>query len=55
MDGDDGADEYLVLACPECESSQIYSRQSVSPRYRCAECHAEFDTPTERDYRDIGG
>jgi hypothetical protein len=43
-----------TTACPECDSSQVYERQTVSPAWRCNDCGAEFETPVEREcYEDI--
>jgi ribosomal protein L37AE/L43A len=42
----DGGDE--IAACPECDGSRVYTRESMSPRWRCADCGATFDEPTYR-------
>lgn len=41
-----------TTACPECDSSQVYERETVSPPWRCNDCGAEFETPIEREPRD---
>jgi len=38
-----------VTACPKCDSPAISERKSQTPRYRCADCSAEFEEPVERD------
>ena len=32
--------------CPECSTTNIASRKTKSPRFRCDDCHAEFELPT---------
>ena len=45
----------MILACPECDSSDVYRRtfsMSSHPtddaRYRCQSCRARFDEGTRR-------
>jgi hypothetical protein len=35
-----------ISRCPECATTNIASRTTKSPRFRCDSCHAEFETPT---------
>jgi len=51
----------MILACPECDSSDVYRRTfSVSShptdgaRYRCQSCCARFDEPTRRARKTSG-
>lgn len=41
-----------TTACPECDSSQVYERETKTPAWRCNDCGAEFETPVERELRD---
>jgi len=40
-----------VEACPKCESSNIPSRETMTPKYRCANCGFQFDKPILRQKR----
>ncbi len=33
--------------CPECESTALKGRSTMEPEYRCSDCKAEFDEPSE--------
>lgn len=34
-----------ISRCPECSTTNIASRKTKSPRFRCDDCHAEFEVP----------
>jgi ribosomal protein L37AE/L43A len=34
--------------CPTCQKSKIGERDSLTPRYKCYDCKATFDTPASR-------
>lgn len=40
-----------VTVCPECDSPQIYERQTKTPAWRCKDCAHEFAAPVERESR----
>jgi len=35
----------FVKVCPKCKSFHISVRNRMTPKYRCASCHTEFDDP----------
>lgn len=39
---------HTVTACPNCNSSNVHSRMTMSPRYRCGDCESEFEEAKER-------
>jgi hypothetical protein len=34
-----------ISRCPRCASTNIASRKTRTPRFRCDDCHEEFETP----------
>lgn len=43
-------DDDLVTACPDCDNSTVYARETKpeSERWRCGDCGAEFPEPVRR-------
>ncbi len=44
-----GAGMKTVYRCPKCGSSDVRNRKVRVPKYRCAACEAEFQTPDEKE------
>lgn len=38
----------LIAVCPECDGPSIDRRKTKTPTYRCRNCTATFERPTER-------
>ena len=34
-----------ISRCPNCTTTNIAARKTKSPRFRCDDCHDEFDLP----------
>jgi HNH endonuclease len=35
----------MISRCPECKTTNIAARKTKTPRFRCDDCHAEFEVP----------
>ncbi|OBF92393.1 hypothetical protein A5790_14530 [Mycobacterium sp. 852002-51152_SCH6134967] len=35
----------MITRCPNCSTTNIAARKTKSPRFRCDDCHAEFEVP----------
>jgi hypothetical protein len=35
-----------ISRCPHCSTTNVASRKTKSPRFRCDDCHEEFETPS---------
>lgn len=55
-DREDGPDEDLVDACPECDGTTVYARETKPEpeRWRCSTCEATFDEPNRRPRKQSG-
>lgn len=38
-----------ISRCPNCSTTNIAARKTKSPRFRCDDCHAEFEVPVHDD------
>ena len=46
------SDDDLVTACPNCDDTKIWARETKTPEFRCEVCGATFDEPVERRPKD---